>query len=58
MTARFEPKSVERDLIAAIRRGDGIVQPRGSTTVVAGDRLYLIVERDRLDEVERALDVS
>jgi len=43
-------------IIAAIRRGDGIVQPRGSTMVVAGDRLYLIVERDRLGEVERALD--
>jgi cell volume regulation protein A len=42
-------------IVAAIRRGDQIVPPRGSTVVVTGDRLYLLVERERLEEVERAL---
>ena len=42
-------------IVAAIRRGDQIVPPRGSTVVETGDRLYLLVERERLEEVERAL---
>ena len=44
-------------VVAAIRRGGEIVPPRGGTELLASDRLYLLVRRRRLVEVERALAV-
>jgi cell volume regulation protein A len=43
-------------IVAAIRRGDAIVPPRGSTVIEPGDRLYVLVERERIGDVERALN--
>jgi potassium/hydrogen antiporter len=42
-------------VIVAIRRGDELVLPRGSTSIEAGDRVYLLVERRRLSEVHAAI---
>ena len=44
--------------IMAIRRGDGLVPPRGSTHIEPGDRLFLLVDRQRLREVGRLLAAS
>jgi potassium/hydrogen antiporter len=42
-------------VIVAIRRGDELVLPRGSSLVEDGDRVYLLVERTRLSEIHRAI---
>jgi cell volume regulation protein A len=42
-------------VVTAIRRGQGIVQPRGATVLQEGDRVYLLVQQDQLPKVEEAL---
>jgi cell volume regulation protein A len=42
-------------VVAAIRRGATVVQPRGETELQPGDQLFLLVDRRRLREVEQAL---
>jgi cell volume regulation protein A len=42
-------------VVTAIRRGQGIVQPRGGTVLEDGDRVYLLVQLDQLEKVEQAL---
>jgi potassium/hydrogen antiporter len=42
-------------VVTAIRRGQGIVQPRGGTVLEQGDRVYLLVQQDQLEKVEAAL---
>jgi Trk K+ transport system NAD-binding subunit len=43
-------------IIVAIRRGEEIVRPRGSSELLASDNLYLLVARGRLHDVQAALD--
>jgi cell volume regulation protein A len=43
-------------IIVAIRRGEEIVRPRGSSELLANDNLYLLVARGRLHDVQAALD--
>jgi potassium/hydrogen antiporter len=43
-------------IIGAIRRGDQIVRPRGSGVLDANDHLYLLVARERLRDLQDALD--
>jgi Trk K+ transport system NAD-binding subunit len=43
-------------IIVAIRRGEQIVRPRGSSELDGGDHLYLLVARERLSDVQDALD--
>jgi cell volume regulation protein A len=58
----IEPGTAVRDLrlpgaavIVAIRRGDELVLPRGGTLIEEGDRIYLLVERQRLQDVHTAI---
>jgi cell volume regulation protein A len=58
----IEPGTAVRDLrlpgaavIVAVRRGDQLVLPRGGTLVENGDRMYLLVERRRLQDVHTAI---
>jgi cell volume regulation protein A len=43
-------------IIVAIRRGEQIVRPRGSSALDSSDQLYLLVARERLGDVQEALD--
>jgi cell volume regulation protein A len=43
-------------IIVAIRRGEQIVRPRGSSVLVGDDHLYLLVARGRLRDLQDALD--
>ncbi len=43
-------------IIVAIRRGEQIVRPRGSSELDGADHLYLLVARERLSDVQDALD--
>ncbi|HEY3612658.1 MAG TPA: potassium/proton antiporter [Gaiellales bacterium] len=43
-------------IIVAIRRGDQTVRPRGSSALATGDHLYLLVARERLRDLQAALD--
>jgi potassium/hydrogen antiporter len=43
-------------IIVAIRRGEQIVRPRGSSELHGSDHLYLLVARGRLGDVQDALD--
>ena len=42
-------------VIVAIRRGDELVLPRGSTAIEPDDRVYLLVERRGLAELHAAV---
>ena len=44
-------------IIVAIRRDEQIVRPRGSSELAGDDHLYLLVARDRLSDVQDALDL-
>jgi cell volume regulation protein A len=43
-------------IIVAIRRHDQIVRPRGSSALDGADHLYLLVARERLRDLQDALD--
>jgi cell volume regulation protein A len=43
-------------IIVAIRRGEQIVRPRGSSELDGDDHLYLLVARGRLGDLQTALD--
>jgi Trk K+ transport system NAD-binding subunit len=43
-------------IIVAIRRHEEIVRPRGSSALVVDDHLYLLVARERLRDLQDALD--
>ena len=43
-------------IIVAIRRDEQIVRPRGSTVLAGEDHLYLLVARERLRDLQDALD--
>ena len=43
-------------IIVAIRRGEQIVRPRGSSALDSDDHLYLLVARERLGDLQDALD--
>ena len=43
-------------IIVAIRRDEQIVRPRGSSILAADDHLYLLVARERLRDLQDALD--
>jgi cell volume regulation protein A len=45
-------------IIVAIRRDDALVVPRGDSALRADDRLYLLVERTRLDDLQRGLELA
>ncbi len=45
-------------IIVAIRRNDALVVPRGESELESGDRLYLLVERSRLGELQRGLELA
>jgi cell volume regulation protein A len=45
-------------IIVAIRRDDALVVPHGDSTLHADDRLYLLVERKRLGDLQRGLELA
>jgi cell volume regulation protein A len=45
-------------IIVAIRRENALVVPRGESELLADDRLYLLVERARLGELQRGLELA
>jgi cell volume regulation protein A len=45
-------------IIVAIRRGTQTVRPRGSSALDSGDHLYLLVARERLRDLQEALDTA
>jgi cell volume regulation protein A len=45
-------------IIVAIRRDDALVVPRGDSELHAADRLYLLVERTRLGELQLGLEIA
>jgi potassium/hydrogen antiporter len=45
-------------IIIAIRRDDALVVPRGDSALRRQDRLYLLVERARLGELQTGLEIA
>jgi potassium/hydrogen antiporter len=45
-------------IIVAIRRDDALIVPRGESELRGDDRLYLLVERARLGELQRGLELA
>ena len=48
----------EGALVGAIKRGDAVIRPRGTTRIVEGDLVMIFAMADDVPEVERLLQVS